>query len=299
MTDASDVHVQPDAAPGRPPRPRRGVRRWATAFLAVVVLAWTGASAYAAVAIARGGESRKVHGDPGSVGLAFEEVSYGRGRPAWYVPGSPGRPVIVVVHGYGNDRSATLDVGPPLHELGYGLLFVDLGYVSGRHAYGGGRREARDVADAARFARDRFRAPVVLLGFSAGGLASLAAAAAGAPVAAVVSDSGFAGFRDVVAFRAGVSRAWTGLLPVLYPVASGGGRLVDLGREIRPGRYRVPTLLIQGDADRTVPPSSGARLAALTGGELWTLRGVGHAGAFHADEAGWLARVDRLARSAS
>lgn len=295
MTGANDVPPRPD--PDRPHRRRCRVRRLGGGVVALLTVAWAGASTYAAVTIAGGGDAPDGRRDPASVGLAFEDVSYGEGRPAWYVPGDAGRPVIVVVHGYGNDRSATVEIGPPLHDLGYGLLFVELGYVSGSRDYGGGRREADDVVDAARWARDRVGAPVVLLGFSAGALASLAAAAAGAPVAAVVSDSGFAGFREVVAFRAGVSRVLTGLLPVLYPAVSGGGRVVDLGRDIRPGRYRVPTLVIQGDADRTVPPGSGKRLAGLTGGELWTLPGVGHAGAFHADRVGWLARVDRLLRS--
>ncbi|MDP1804647.1 MAG: hypothetical protein Q8K72_05740, partial [Acidimicrobiales bacterium] len=65
------------------------------------------------------------------MGLRFENVTYGDGLPAWFVAGAPGRPVIVVVHGYGGNRTATVEIGPPFHELGYGLLFVDLGYVWG------------------------------------------------------------------------------------------------------------------------------------------------------------------------
>ncbi len=56
-------------------------------------------------------------------------MTYGDGLPAWYVAGDPGRPVIVVVHGYGGNRTATVEIGQPFHRRGYGLLFIDLGYV--------------------------------------------------------------------------------------------------------------------------------------------------------------------------
>ena len=278
---------------------RHPVRRVVAALVAVAVVAWVVTTAYAAARIARGGGADADPRDPGSVGLAYREVSYAEGRRAWYVPGADGRPVVVVVHGYGNDRAATVEVGPPLHDLGYGLLFVDLGYVSDERRYGGGGPEAEDLVDATTWARRTLGVPVVLLGFSAGALASLAATADGAPVAAVISDSGFLSFRDAVAYRIGVGRWLTGLLPAVYPLASGGGRLVDLSREIRPDHYRVPTLVIQGDADETIPPAGARRIAALTGGRLWTLPGVGHTGAFHADRAGWVARVDGLVRSAT
>lgn len=232
--------------------------------------------------------------DPASVGLAFQDVAYGDGLSAWYVAGQPGRPVIVVVHGYGGNRTATVEIGPPLHRLGYGLLFVDLGYVAGKHRYGGGHREAAELADAVRWVRSNTPAPAVLLGFSGGAFASLAAAARGAGAAAVVADSGFTGFRSVVAFRAGVPRVVTNLFPVLYPLVSEGGRAVDLSREIDRRSYAVPTFVIQGTADRTTPPSDGPRLARLTGGRLWMLPGVAHTKAFDADRATYVARVDEF-----
>ena len=253
---------------------------------------WFSLNAYAAVRIARGGVDLRRTPDPGSVGLRFEDVTYGEGLPAWYVAGQPGRPVIVVVHGYGGNRTATIEVGPPLHRLGYGLLFVDLGYVSGKHRYGGGQREADEISDAVRWVHARVPAPAVLLGFSGGAFASLAAAARGAGAAAVVADSGFTGFRSVVAFRTRVPGVVTNLLPVLYPLVSDGGRAVDLTREIDRRSYAVPTLVIQGTGDRTTPPSDGARLARLTNGRLWVLPGVAHTKAFDADRATYVARVD-------
>jgi len=206
--------------------------------------------------------------------------------------------VIVVVHGYGGNRTATVEVGPPFHQLGYGLLFVDLGYVWGDRRYSGGGREAAEVEQALRWVEANAGVPAVLLGFSGGALASLTAVARGARPAAVVADSGFLGFRSVVAFRAHVPRAVTSLLPVLYPLFSKGGRVVDLARELDDRPSGVPAFVIQGGADRTTPPDDGRALARLTGGRLWMLPGVAHTKAFDTDRGAYVARIDEFIRSA-
>lgn len=267
-------------------------------MLVTAVMAWLSLNAYAAAKIARGGVDARQSPDPASVGLRFENVTYGDGLPAWFVAGAPGRPVIVVVHGYGGNRTATVEVGPPFHQLGYGLLFVDLGYVWGERRYSGGGREAAEVEQALRWVEANAGAPAVLLGFSGGALASLTAVARGSRPAAVVADSGFLGFRSVVAFRAHVPRAVTNLLPVLYPLFSNGGHVVDLAREVGDRPFGAPALVIQGAADRTTPPADGPALARLTGGRLWLLPGVAHTKAFDADRAAYVARVDEFIRSA-
>lgn len=259
--------------------------------------AWLGLNAYAATKIALGGDDARQMPDPASVGLDFEHVTYGDGLPAWYVSGTPGRPVIVVVHGYGGNRTATVEVGPPLHALGYGLLFIDLAYVAGDRPYGGGQREANEVAAAVRWVEDSVKAPTVLLGFSGGAFASLAAVARGARPAAIVADSGFTGFRRVVAFRAHVPYAVTALLPVLYPLVSAGGHALDVRRELGGRPFEVPAFVIQGTADRTIPPSEGPKLAKLTGGRLWELPGVAHTKAFDTDRSVYVARIDEFVRS--
>jgi len=261
------------------------------------VTAWLSLNTYAATKIARGGDDASQTPDPSSVGLAFEHVTYGDGLPAWYIAGAAGRPVIVVVHGYGGNRTATVELGPPFHALGYGLLFIDLSYVAGDRLYGGGAREADEVDDAIRWVGDNVGAPAVVLAFSGGAFASLAAVARGARPAAVVADSGFTGFRSVVSYRAHVPDAVTALLPLIYPLVSGGGHALDVGEELGTRPFGVPALIIQGTADRTIPPSDGAKLATLTGGRLWLLPGVAHTKAFDTDRAVYVARIDEFVRS--
>lgn len=267
-------------------------------MLAAAVTAWFSLNAYAAVKIARGGDDASQKPDPSSVGLAFENVTYGDGLPAWLVAGAPGRPVIVVVHGYGGNRTATVEVGPPFHALGYSLLFIDLSYVAGDRPYGGGQREADEVDDALRWVEANLGVPAVLLGFSGGAFASLAAVARGSRPAAVVADSGFTGFRSVVAFRAHVPMAATSLLPVIYPLVSDGGHVINVGDQLDGRPFAAPAFHIHGGADRTTPPSDGPKLARLTGGRLWVLPGVGHTEAFDADREAYVARVDEFVRSA-
>ena len=89
----------------------------------------------------------------------------------------------------------------------------------------------------------------------------------------------------------------TALLPVLYPLVSGGGHALDVGRELDGRPFGVPALVIQGTGDRTIPPSDGPRLARLTGGRLWLLPGVAHTKAFDTDRAAYVARVDEFVRS--
>ncbi|MDQ2825606.1 MAG: hypothetical protein M3Y04_01355, partial [Actinomycetota bacterium] len=114
---------------------------------------------------------------------------------------------------------------------------------------------------------------------------------------AVVADSGFRGFRSVVAFRAHVPEAVTSLLPVIYPLVSGGGHAIELSRELGGRPFGAPALIIQGTGDRTIPASDGPRLARLTGGRLWLLPGVAHTKAFDTDRPAYVARVDDFIRS--
>jgi fermentation-respiration switch protein FrsA (DUF1100 family) len=62
----------------------------------------------------------------------------------------------------------------------------------------------------------------------------------------------------------------------------------------------VPLLLIHGEADATVPPADGRRLAAAAGpsAEHWMVSGAGHSGAHRTMPAEYEARVTQFLRIA-
>ena len=254
------------------------------ALIVVVVVvggAWVGANAYAAHWIATHGV---VAGSEGAPPAGAQDVVYdpAAGLRAWYLAPEAGKATIVIAHGYQADRSHHAAEAAALRALGYGTLQIDFAYVGGKKRYGGGGREADEVTAAVAYAKAQTsNGPVGLLGFSAGGTASILAAARGAPVIAVVADSSPVGFVRLATDRVKIPRWVFGLTPTLYPHFSDGGHLVDLASEVGNGRpYTVPTLIIQGTADTTVDPANGPALTALTKGTLWSVQGAGHTAAY-------------------
>ncbi len=280
-------------------RPRILPRRYAISICAAglivaLVQTWLGTNLFSDYALAHWGRAPVSAETPTSVHLRFESVEFDGSLPAWYIPGDPNSPVVVVVGGYGGDRTRNLARAvPPLHRLGYGLLCIDLAYQIGRATFGGGQREADEVTFAARWVTAHTGRPVVLYGTSAGGLAVLLAGAEGLRPLAIVSDSGLVSERNEVAFNSHLPESLLGPFALLYPLFSGGGHVLDVGTELRlhPG-YRVPTLIIQGTADTQIDWHNGPELARLTHGALWLLPGVRHVGAFQRDPKTYVSKVN-------
>lgn len=235
---------------------------------------------------------------PSTVGLPFEDVRYGDNLPAWYIPGEAAKPSLVVVHGAGGNRSSALDVAPGLHGRGYPLLLIELGYDTGRVSFGGGQREVNDVRAAAAWLHEHGHTPVVLLGYSLGGFIVCAAAVKGVDAVAVISDSGFTSFQSNSVDHSGIPRPVFWLMPVLFPLVSGGGHMIDVTASV-PAGYHLPTLIIQGTADTDSRPHEGQDLAMALHGELWLLPGVGHTAAYDANPTEYLDHLDRFISTAT
>lgn len=262
-------------------------------LLVVVVLgAFLGADAYAARWIATHG----VTSPEGPQPPGTQDVVYATGLHGWYAPpATAGKATIVIAHGYQADRSHHGAEAAALRNLGYGTLQIDFAYVGGREPYGGGGREATEVSEAVTFAKSHSaNGPVGLLGFSAGGSAAILAAAQGAPVVAVVADSSPVGFVRLATDRVKIPRWLFALTPTFYPHFSKGGHLVDLATEVAKKPYSVPTLIIQGTADKTVDPSNGPALAQLTKGQLWSVPGAGHTEAYSVQPAEYGRRLSAI-----
>jgi pimeloyl-ACP methyl ester carboxylesterase len=280
---------------------KRKRRKWPwvvpLTIVMVLFLAWVGLNSYGAYWVAHGGYIGQKEPSASSLGFPATNVSYGKNLVAWYSPPTGSNPVAVIVHGYQANRAHVLGTAVALAGKGYGLMIPDLGYVSGKSDFGGGDREANEVRQAVDYVHAHTSAPVVLIGYSEGGAESILAAQRGAAVDAVVSDSAPVSFVSIASNRVGMSQDFFAVSSIVYPWFSGGGHLEDLS-SVLPGHYHVPTLIIQGTADTTVPYADGPTLAGLTHGQLWTVRGVGHDQAMAADPTAYIARVTSFINAA-
>jgi dipeptidyl aminopeptidase/acylaminoacyl peptidase len=95
---------------------------------------------------------------------------------AWYCPAEPSRPLVILFHGYGADKSATVPEARAFLAMNFPVLLVDFrGSGDSSESFTTiGFEEAEDVAAAVRYARGRFPASkVILYGQSMGASAVL------------------------------------------------------------------------------------------------------------------------------
>ncbi|TAK00351.1 MAG: alpha/beta hydrolase [Chloroflexota bacterium] len=247
-------------------------------------------------------------------------------RPAW-------RPdayeAIVLLHGYSGSVAPDLvEYGPVLRRTA-GVLGLDFrGHGEsddGETTFG--LHEVDDVGGALAWLGERGIRRVALAGTSMGGIVAIASAVvlgdggltsvdaepdaprltSPAPrprIVGLVGEAVPADLPTVVANRTrgpGPIRRW--LARRAFAIAA--GRLGGDPRATEPIRVLslledLPVLLIHGDADATVPPSQGRRLAAALGpgGEHWTIPGAGHALGRRTAPGAWDERVTEFLRRA-
>jgi uncharacterized protein len=97
---------------------------------------------------------------------------------AWYCPGPPQSPLVILFHGYIGEKSGTSKEAKALLELGCAVLLVDFrGSADSSESYTTiGYAEAEDVAAAVRYAREHLpHGKMILYGHSMGAAAVLRA----------------------------------------------------------------------------------------------------------------------------
>jgi fermentation-respiration switch protein FrsA (DUF1100 family) len=222
---------------------------------------------------------------PDRWGVTFEEIILhtpdGLQLASWYTAPRNGT-VILVAHGYANARLA--EVHALFARHGYGALSWDFrahGESEGKVCTAG-YYEAADVETALDFVLTQ---PTVdrigLWGGSMGGIAGLQAAEHRSEIEFLVLDSVPTTLEDAfeILVQPAVLRPF-----VKYTVERQAGlgmnliRPVDRIAQIQ-GR---PILVIQGTADRMIPPDSAKRLCGAAGAECaqWIVPNVGHLEAY-------------------
>ena len=148
---------------------------------------------------------------PQSFGLKYQAIQFhssdGVLLKGWYVPAGPdARGTIIYCHGLNRTRVEMLPMEIFGHSLGYNGLLFDFRHAgqSGGKIGTLGYLERLDVIAAVHYALERENAtrPIVLWGVSMGASAALMAASDTPDVAAVISDSSFLSFRQVIVHHA-------------------------------------------------------------------------------------------------
>jgi pimeloyl-ACP methyl ester carboxylesterase len=189
----------------------------------------------------------------------------------WWIPAAgiaPNGPTVVIVHGYGDNKSGMLEYATFLHDR-YNLVIFDLrnGGQSTGELTTQGNAEQRDLAAMLDWVV-RTKAPreLVVFGQSMGGQTSINVVARDPRVAALILDSTHDRLATAMSARIGNAG---------YPFGEVGFLAVALGSWIRSGEFVLgsdpieaidelgdrPVLLLQGGSDIDVPPDSADRLA--------------------------------------
>ena len=226
---------------------------------------------------------------PAAVGLPFETHRFpsenGATIEAWYIPGKDERLVVALFHGYAASKSTLLAAARVFHELGYGTLLVDF-YGSGGSSGSDtslGVEEARDVAAAVNFTRQKWPGgKVVLYGISMGGAAVLRAVATeGIQVDAVIVESTFDTLLNTAKNRfhaTGVPGTPFAELLIFWGSLQRGFNFfahnpVDYARSVN-----CPSLILHGAKDERTTPEQARSIAQAMGKNA---RFVAYAGVPH------------------
>lgn len=191
----------------RPPRYR--LTRLARLFLAGLV--WTFAildiayEAFLVRALIRPAPSLPCCTTPADWGFAYDAVTFtgadGTQLSGWHIPSQNGA-TIILLHGYGSNRTGMLWHAQVLAQHGYGVLLYDLRAhgESGGDVRSFGWADVADVSAALDFLDAQATAAparVGILGFSMGGQIALRAAASTSRIRAVIADDpSYAAIRD-------------------------------------------------------------------------------------------------------
>jgi uncharacterized protein len=149
---------------------------------------------------------RRLRAQPSDFGLHAQTVSFPSEDhiplTAWYIPASPiARGTVIIAHGIDGNRSDMLPRAAVLVPDGYNALLVDLrdhGQSGGNYA-SPGYVESRDILGAVDYLKSRGASPpFIAMGHSYGAVAVLWAAARSPEIAAVIADSAYISFTDMV-----------------------------------------------------------------------------------------------------
>lgn len=202
-----------------------------------------------------------------------------------------GAPVAVMLHGYRGTTSRDFCGGAGLcFEMGCNVLLAEeRGHgTSEGHTVSFGVNERYDCVAWCRYAAERFRAPILLVGISMGATVVLLASALDLPenVRGIVADCPYISPEEIIRE---VGRKQRFPVPLVMPLARLGARIFG-GFSLRTPanaadavrHARVPILLLHGEEDDFVPCDMSREIAAAQPElvELHTFPGAWHGASY-------------------
>lgn len=207
----------------------------------------------------------------------------------WWVPAEPvSHKTIILMHGWGMNRSDILMHTCFLRDLGYNLFYFDFRAMgeSGGVVNSIGYLELRDVRAAIHFLKQTYPAQcekIGLYGLSLGGMVALTETARNPEIACVAAEAPYYSYRRVVSRWAWVRYRipYFPLLPIMLHYVR---RMLGANPERYSPKYTIskiaprPVLIIHGRQDNLVPAAQARRLYRLAGEpkQLWLVPGAKH-----------------------
>ncbi len=211
-------------------------------------------------------------------GMPYSQIAFSSmdGIPlkGWFVPATPRpRGTIVLCHGLNRSRVEMLPMARFAHALEFDSVLFDFRHEgeSGGKITTLGYQERHDVEGAVRYALVRLKAPrpIVAWGVSMGAAAALMAAAETPDISAVISDSAWTTFHELIAHHARLFLH----LPS-FPVADEIEYGIALRGHFWPSEFNLvtavqrigarPILFVAVRDDRRMPPAYARALYAAS-----------------------------------
>lgn len=228
---------------------------------------------------------------PPDYGLSYEPLRIPTASDhdlgAWYCPGRQAGPVVLLFHGYAQDKTSVLPEAAAFHDLGLSCLLVDFrgsGESSASHTTLG-MHESKDVAAAFHYIRDRLPGRrIILFGQSMGAAAILRAIRTDATIVpdAIVLESVFDSMLRTAMNRFSMMRMPA--FPNAHLLLFWGGRQFGFNAfRHNPAVYArsvtCPSLIFQGSTDARARPQDARRVFDAVSSQHKEFRefaGIGH-----------------------
>ncbi len=230
---------------------------------------------------------------PDQFGLPYENVYFKTDDKVqikgWFIPCEEySNKTIILMHGWGMNRSDILKNTYFLRDLGFNLLYFDFRALgeSGGKTSSIGYLEIKDASAAVRFlkeTRPQFCEKIGLYGLSMGGMVAICEAAHNPEIACVVAEASYYSFRRVVSRWAWVHHKvpYFPLIPIIL-------HYIRKNLGVNPERYSPkynipkiaprPVLIVHGRYDNLVPAAQAKMLFKKAGEpkEIWLVPGAKH-----------------------